>query len=349
MGAAALERRSLIMKIDSTGSGRRLNRVGSILATAIVSLLLAALLSAEDESRGLTVIAVIGAEGAEEFAEKFQKSANFLKTASEKGEAEFHLIGMEFGKNDDAETLKKLITAETAETEGELWIILIGHGSFDGRTAKFNVRGPDFTDKELAEWLADFDRPLAVVNTASASAPFLKALSGPDRIVVTATKSAQEIFYTRFGEFFAEAIGGLEGADLDNDEQVSLLEAYLYSAEQVSLFYENEGRLATEHALIDDNGDQMGTRADWFEGVLATRMAKQDAEPDGERAHQRVLVPNETEARMPLDIRKKRDALELKVKVLVRKKRDMKEDAYYAELEKLLLEIAKIYEAVEGS
>jgi hypothetical protein len=301
------------------------------------------------EDRDLTVIAVVGAEGAEEFGGTFRESAEKLKAACEKGEAEYVAIGLENGKTDAAEVLKKRIEAEAAKEAGELWIVLIGHGTFDGREAKFNVAGPDFTDKELAEWLKDFKRPLSIVNTASSSAPFLAALSGPDRVVISATKSANEIFYTRFGEFFTEGIGGIEAADLDNDRQVSLLEAFLYAADRVNMFYENEGRLATEHALIDDNGDKLGTRADWFEGVIASRVAKENAEPDGERAHQRVLVPNELEARMPLEIRQHRDELELQVKSLLRKKAEMEADAYYAKLEKLLLEIAKIYETVEGS
>ena len=328
------------------GSGIRIQGLAMAVLAAVGLCKVAA---QETADRGLTVIAVIGAEGAEEFGEKFQASAKALEAAAKKGEAEFHLVGLGPGASDDAKDLQDLIEAEKARDEGELWIVLIGHGTFNGREAKFNVRGPDFTDKDLAEWLKDFDRPLAVINTASSSAPFLKSLSGENRIVVTATKSAQEIFYTRFGEYFSEGIGGIEAADLDNDDQVSLLEAFLYAADRVASFYENEGRLATEHALIDDNGDELGTRADWFEGVLATRVPKQDSEPDGERAHQRVLVPNELEARMPLEIRRKRDALELKVRALVRKKSEMEEASYYAELEKLLLEIAKIYEAVEGS
>ena len=77
-------------------------------------------------------------------------------------------------------------------------------------------------------------------------------------------------------------------------------------------------------------------------------MAKQDAEPDGERALQFVLVPNAAEARMPLELRQQRNALELKVKALRRKKSEMPEDKYYAELEFLLLEIARIYEKAES-
>ena len=54
----------------------------------------------------------------------------------------------------DHERLRSILT-ETAKTAAEpLWIVLIGHGTYDGREAKFNLRGPDVTDLELSEWLA---------------------------------------------------------------------------------------------------------------------------------------------------------------------------------------------------
>ena len=49
--------------------------------------------------------------------------------------------------------------------------------------------------------------------------PFLSALSGPNRIVVTATKTAQERNETQFGGFFVEALR-VEGSDLDKDGRV---------------------------------------------------------------------------------------------------------------------------------
>ncbi|NNE91670.1 MAG: hypothetical protein HKN23_08485 [Verrucomicrobiales bacterium] len=297
-------------------------------------------------SADLNVILVVGAEGAEEFGEKFRKAAEQWQEACEKGEAECVTIGLE-KVDPEKPDRDKLIEAIAGRKESELWVVLIGHGTFDGRQTKFNLRGPDFSDEEIAEWLKDFPKPLAVMNTTSASAPFLKTLSGENRVVMTATKSPNEIFYARFGEYLAEAVGGLEAADLDNDDQVSLLESFLYAANQVAEFYEKEGRLATEHALIDDNGDGLGTRPDWFEGVRATRIAAKGAEPDGERALQRVLVPNEEEKRLPVAKREKRDALELEVKALVRKKSEMEEEDYYRTLETLLREISKIYQSVE--
>ncbi len=314
-----------------------------LFAVAVVAALFA--IPTRGVAADLTVLVVVGAEGAEEYGEIFRESAGNWKTACEKGEAKCITIGLGDGK-EDRDELKKAI-AENQATE--LWIVLIGHGTFDGRVTKFNVKGPDFTDEEMAEWLKDFPKPLAVMNTASASAPFLKSLSGENRVVMTATKSPNEVFYARFGGYLADAIGGLDEADLDNDDQVSLLEGFLYASAEVAEFYEKEGRLATEHALLDDNGDGMGTRPDWFEGVRATRVAKDDAEPDGERALQRVLVPNEAEKRMPVAQREKRDALELKVNALLRKKSEMEEDRYYKEMEGLLREIAEIYESVEGA
>ena len=90
----------------------------------------------------------------------------------------------------------------------------------------------------------------------------MRKLSREQRVIITATKNEAEVFYTRFGGYFAEAVGGLTDADVDNDEQVSLLEGFIYASEKVASFYENKGRLATEHAILDDNGDKLGSRAE---------------------------------------------------------------------------------------
>jgi len=78
-------------------------------------------------------------------------------------------------------------------------------------------------------------------------------------------------------------------------------------------FYQLEGRLATEHPLVDDNGDGLGTPADWFRGVRAIKKAKDSAALDGLRAHQFHLLRNESERNLPLAVRTKRDELELEI------------------------------------
>jgi hypothetical protein len=188
-----------------------------------------------------------------------------------------------------------------------------------------------------------------VINTTSASGSFLPELSGPNRIIITATQNEGEIDYARFGNYFPDAIAGAAEADLDNDNQVSLLESFIFASKEVARFYENEGRIATEHALIDDNGDGKGSRAEWYEGTTATRFVADSAEPDGELAGQKVLVKNDFERRLTVKQRKERDTLERRVKQLRRQRNTLEEEAYYTELESLLLRLAKIYEDVGDS
>jgi hypothetical protein len=225
-------------------------------------------------------------------------------------------------------------------------LILIGHGTFDGKTAKFNLRGPDVTAAELAGWLRPFERPLAIVNCASASGPFLNELSGANRIVVTATKSGHEHNFAHFGDYISSAIAD-PAADLDKDDQTSLLEAFLAAAARVADFYKEDARLATEHALIDDNGDRLGTPADWFRGVRAVKTAKDGAAPDGLRAAQLQLVRSAGEQELPAEARKRRDELERQIAELRRHKQEMSEDEYFAQLEPLALEMARLYDESE--
>lgn len=293
---------------------------------------------------GKEVIAVVGLEGQEEYTDVFSRSLEKWREACKKAEVEFSAID-DASKPSPKEALKNRLSEVGS---GEVWLVLIGHGSFDGREAKFNVAGEDFTARELGEWSDSITGNMVVINTSSSSAPFLRFLSGENRTVITATKSANEIYFTRFGEYFAEAITGVSVADLDNDDQVSVLESFLYASGQVAEFYEREGRLATEHALIDDNGDGLGTRAEWFEGTTATRVAKDGAEPDGLRAMQQVLVMNEMEKSFPPELRGRRDELERSVRLLRRNRRELEESVYYAQLEKLLRELAQIYREVEN-
>jgi hypothetical protein len=181
------------------------------------------------------------------------------------------------------------------------------------------------------------------VDCAAASGPFLKALSGPRRVVITATRSGGEENFAHFGEFLAGAVAD-PAADLDKDGQTSLLEAFLAAGRRTAEFYEKEGRLATEHALLDDNGDGLGTQADWFRGIRAVKKAADGAALDGLRAHQFHLVRNEAEQKLPPAVRARRDELEMAVAKLRDTKSTMSEDDYYAKLEPLLLEIARLYE-----
>jgi hypothetical protein len=185
-----------------------------------------------------------------------------------------------------------------------------------------------------------------VINTASSSAPFLRTLSAPERVVIAATKSGFEQNYSRFGQFLAGAIAEPQ-ADLDKDGQTSLLEAFLIASARVDEFYSAAGRLATEHALLDDNADGLGTRADWFRGIRPVQRAEDGASLDGYRAHQFHLVHSQAENKMPPPLRARRDRLELEVVKLRDAKESFSEDEYFSRLEKLLCDIAQIYEQTD--
>jgi hypothetical protein len=306
------------------------------------TLLAAATRAQTNEARSLVL--VIGAPGEPEYAEQFSSWAGLWKKAAAKGDLQTIVIGEDKDKpDDDLLRLLGVLTNEVAKPAGELWLVLIGHGTFDGRSAKFNLRGPDLSAEALAATLKPCRRALVVIQCASASGPFLSALSAPRRVIITATRSGYEVNATRFGGYLAQAIAD-PAADLDKDGQTSLLEAYLAASRQVEQFYKEQGRLMTEHALLDDNGDGLGTPPDWFRGVRAVKSAADAKSVDGLRAHQMFLVPGEAERQLSPELRARRDALEQDLGALRARKSKVNEDEYYRQLEGILLETARLYE-----
>jgi hypothetical protein len=308
-------------------------------------LMIAMLATGVEPSSASTVVVVIGAPGTPEYADQFLDWTTNWRSAAAAAKAEFVSIG---GKDDQAaaesdfDRLKTTLREHSGEHPSTLWLVLIGHGTFDGQTAKFNLRGPDLAANDLAAWLAGVKRPVAIINCASASAPFINKLSGADRVIVTATQSGNEQNFARFGQFLSAAIGDRQ-ADLDKDDQVSLLEAYLTACRQVSEYYEQQSRLATEHALLDDNGDALGTPAAWFRGLRAVHSPKEAGAVDGTRAHQAHLIASDREAGMPPEVRERRNELELEIERLRTEKPQVETDQYYARLERLLVELARLY------
>jgi hypothetical protein len=295
------------------------------------------------------VIVVVGAAGTPEYATQFVAWAKLWEQACAKSNATFTAVGLdEPGLSSDLAKTQQILADQSGATPAALWLVLIGHGTFDGRTAKFNLRGPDLSASDLAEWLKPLHRPIAVIDSTSSSAPFLKELSSPGRIIITATKSGFEQNYTRFGQYFAKAIIDPK-ADLDKDGQTSVLEAFLSASHAVGQFYAAAGRLATEHALLDDNGDGLGTPAEWFRGIRPVQRARDGAALDGYRAHQLHLLPSPAEAAMPPEVRTKRDQLELQVMELRDTKAKSSEEEYFSTLEPLLREIAQIYAPMDES
>jgi len=327
---------------EGWGEGSPLARFLRVLSAFCLAAVSLPVLAAELTNQP-TVILVIGAPGEPDFKTNFVRQAELWTTACTRRQAKLIQIGLSDGSGTpDHERLKQSLAAEPKDSFEALWLVLIGHGTYDGKEARFNLRGPDVTATELNEWLKPFHRPLVFINTASASAPFLNKLSATNRVIVTATRSGNEQNFTRFGLFFAEALIDPQ-SDLDKDGQISVLEAFLAASTRTAEFYRTEGRLATEHALIDDNGDGLGTPADWFRGVHPIKKPEGAALADGVRARQFCLLPGKSEQDLPAELRAKRDALELSIARLREKKSQYSEDDYYRELEKLLVELLHVY------
>ena len=168
--------------------------------------------------------------------------------------------------------------AKRAAAGDEVVIVLIGHGSGSGEDSKISLPGPDLSARDFARDLAPFSsQQVAFVDLTSASGDMLPVLSAANRIVITATKSSFERNESVFAKHFIAAFTG-DGADVDKDGRVSLLEAYRYALTETKRYYDDQGRLQTEHAQLDDDGDKKGTAepeirvAGNGEGALARRI-----------------------------------------------------------------------------
>ena len=141
-----------------------------------------------------------------------------------------------------------------------LLLVLLGHGTYDGIDAKFNLVGPDLSAAEWKDALDGLAGRVVIVNTTESSFPFLEQLSSRGRVVITATDSAAQRFATVFPEYFIRSL--VDGSsDFDKNGRVSILEAFNAASAGVKQHYEQRGQLSTERPLLDDDGDGTGREA----------------------------------------------------------------------------------------
>lgn len=226
--------------------------------------------------------------------------------------------------------------AATTPAGDLVFIVVIGHGSYRNGVSKINLPGPDMTATEFAVALEGFgDRPLVFVNLSSASGEFVKALSAPNRTIITATKSGMERNESVFGQYFVAAFVGDE-ADVDNDERLSILEAFSYARSEVARAYDEDQRLLSEHAVLDDNGDGTGSAdpgLDAEDGPLAATLLLTGAT----RTTVMGTASDDPDlARLYGD----KGRLEQAIADLRRRKASLEMEAYERQLETLLVDLA---------
>jgi hypothetical protein len=272
------------------------------------------------------ILVVTGVGGDEEHTKKFTKwASSFVDAAKKKDavpEANITLLADRRATKDGVEKAIADIAAR-AKPGDTVFLLLIGHGSFDGRVAMFNLTGPDLSAPDCAKLLARFtSQHVVFVNTTSSSGAFLQPLAAPGRVVVTATKTGGERNEVDFPEYFVAAYND-DAADLDRNGHVSVKEAFDYAKTKVTQAYQQKGLMLTEHATLDDGGEgQLAATV-----FLGTGRAESALKVDTSNPAARALL-------------EERDAIEQHISALKLMKPSMDAAAYDAQMEKLLTDLA---------
>jgi hypothetical protein len=287
-------------------------------------------------------VIISGASGEESYAKQFAQWTSALRRALITklgfGEARVKLLAEQ-----PAESVAARSTAEEVTRTFEnlravvgphstVFIFLIGHGTFDGKQAKFNLVGPDLPVAAYNALIGALpSERVVVLNMASASGEFVKPLAARGRIIITATRSGQEQNATRFTEHFIAALTERD-ADADQNGRVSILEAFNYATLQTAGHYSRAGRLATEHALLEDNGDGVGhPTAEGGDGALA-RVTYLDS----------LTIEQAAMSAQTAKLLRERTRLDAEIEQLKARKAQMPPTEYDAALEKMLIELAKV-------
>lgn len=210
-------------------------------------------------------------------------------------------------------------------------VVLLGHGTFDGQQAKFNLVGPDLTAAEWSVMLGTIPGRLVVVNTTEASAPFVEALAARGRVVITATETSAQRYATVFPDYFAKALND-PAADLDKNGRTSIWEVFAAASGAVARHYSERAQLTTERAVLSDTGEKTGIQATATgpQGTMARGLyLDRDAATESADPAVRELIG-------------RRRALEAEAETLIQRKPDTDPAAWSAEFEKLMIDLARV-------
>jgi hypothetical protein len=283
---------------------------------------------------------VAGASGGPEYAAQYERWTSDLSTSLiEKLKFDPALVTVlsdarRPSSESSAANVRRAIasTASRMTRDDLLLIVLIGHGTFDGTDAKFNLVGRDLESAEWSDLLRQLPGRLVIVNTAAASFPFLERLAGPRRIVVTATDTAAQRFDTIFPEYFIQSIADV-AADLDKNGRISLWEAFAAASASVRRHYQQRGQLSTERALLDDNGDGVGNEfsSPRDDGSLASRTYLDESLP-GAAPTDEVM----------LKLLQRKAMLEAEVDDLKIRRAFLSAAEYAREFERIMIDLAQV-------
>jgi len=293
-------------------------------------------------------LVVTGASGGPQYAERYDEwRSSFVQLLQGPlGYPEDHVLVLaeeEFAgaKKATRENVRSALAdiRKRATKDDVVLVVLVGHGSgSDSGEAKFNLVGPDLSAHDWAELVRPISGRIVFINAASGSFPFVEELSAKNRIVITANDSAAQTFETVLPQFL-EASFKDETADLDKNGRVSVWEAFTYASSRVKGWFDQRSQLATEHPVLDDDGDGVGRLVD-------------DTGPDGMLARVTYLqadtpIVDTGDPERTAMLRRKVE-LNTQLEELRARKGTMLPEEYENALEKLLLELAKIDRALKS-
>ncbi len=289
----------------------------------LASILILVLVSAHSVSwadSGETCVIITGLGGMPEYEENFEKwGASIEEICRDELKAMVHRLD---GRTQRRTDILSVFETAAADQNQTVWLFLIGHGTFDGRDYKFNIKGPDLTGSDLGDFLdALGSAKIRAVVATSSSGGLIEELSGQNRVIITATRSERERRPPLFLSFFVEGAGAAE-ADVNKDGKVSLQEVFAFSEQKLATWYEDRERTQTEHPVLDDLSHQAS-------------LAYLSSPP--EQAYHSLEARN---------LAPKRQELERGIEDLKLRKGELPSAEYYEQLEKLLVELATLNERI---
>jgi hypothetical protein len=269
-------------------------------------------------------------------------------TLSASGMTKDHLFWLAGKKQEGAfadcskSEVAKLFTSLAAKVRPQdtVALYLIGHGSYDEYDYRFNMPGIDLTSRELAGMMDQLkaERQL-IVNMTSSSGGSIADFRRKGRVLLSSTTAGQERNFSVFARYFVAGVQD-SAADADKNEVISALEAFRYATREVTRYYENAKRLATEHPVLEDKGDSDGVRepnAENGQGLLAAALPVRRLG----KASDALETPEIMQARA------KKRGVEEAIEQLKYTKASMETEAYSKKLESLLLELARTQAALD--
>lgn len=331
-------------------NGPDARRCGTLAArVAVAGLLAVAPLCADTH---LLVVAGVGGE--EGYTERFHLwSTRVVDAALAAGLSPENVVYLGERKDIDPERIGARSTGENVLAEiaavakrsspgDDVWIVLFGHGSGAAGPPRFNLPGRDLVADEYAAALEQLpDRRVVFINASSASGGFVGPLSKEGRVVITATRSGGQSNESLFGGFLAEAFDSGAG-DANKDGLTSALEAFEFAQREIERYYRQTGLLRTENALLDDDGDGLGSLEP--AGVEASEAT------DGRLAsllHLGQEAPAATLTAEGRELADRRAGIQRRIDELRLQRETLDEEVYLSELQELMVELALVDRELE--